>query len=340
MNAILFLLLIALILVNVGGKQSGFPFPAVNHLLYIDNEQALRALLLDPFIRSQNIVALYTLSAAADAYLSLYLGWVVDIFDDELDPPLFILYEQEAQESEQMSLFYAMLPPHSIIVSVQHGGVPIRLHSLDYMATTFKDGPKIIYHINHERPWCNNPDDQFDFLYPDTNDLIHVYSKYDLALRNYYYEPLLEDTIYVPVGAPHYGFLLGKDSYSNLSDSIAIPSSQRTKICYFRGRTDYDHGSSRGVKLDTEEHVLDRQELLVLFKKGLLPDCEIEEYNPVVENIRTGREEYEAYINRMITVRFALCPMGNNPETFRLYEVSNFFINIPLSHITIKLTQC
>lgn len=58
------------------------------------------------------------------------------------------------------------------------------------------------------------------------------------------------------------------------------------------------------------EQALERDELLQLNKEGLILPC----------TFFTDTISYDDYMTALVNTVFVLCPSGNNPETFRLYE--------------------
>lgn len=309
------LLCILALCVAVCSSDTLFPFPWVNDAVLITSTEALQAFLLNPLIQKRNIIAMATHSLATDSYLSLYLGGIIDLFDEDEHAPIFLILELPAKHTA-VSLLFELLPPHSLFVTIQHGPHAFGIKAIASVRNETGYGPKVVYHLNHERPWCTNPKDNMDFLYPTLDGLKDAYGQADLVLRNYYHTELLESSLYVPVGASHYRYALGP--HANVRLPPVMPVSQRAVRCYFKGRFDYDVGT-RTVSLEDEEHVQNRQDLWALANTTLI-DCELIHHHPLDLVHQTGKEKYDEYVRKMMDVAFAICPLGNNPETFRVYE--------------------
>ena len=98
-------------------------------------------------------------------------------------------------------------------------------------------------------------------------------------------------------------------------------ASQRGLFCYFSGRFQYPHSAS-GFVAEAE-----RRKMLEVSTKLIPPSSEIsisgttdeisEEYLCTVHerNLTTAN-----HLNMLLDSVFALCPRGNNLETFRFYE--------------------
>jgi hypothetical protein len=240
------------------------------------------------------------------------------------------------------ALLFTFLPSKSVFISIQHGPYAFGINHLQQLRIQRGLQPRVIYHLNHERPWCTDPYDNLDFMYEDIQQLLDEYSHYDLVFRNYYYSPMIESTspsnmfdsssssnshtnrvIYLPVGVPYYRFILGYSQqldggFNSVKADMRLLASQRPLHCFFRGRVDYDFGT-RAASLLQEEHAIARRELSRLHGAGQLDACLVEIHNPL--NNKDGRKQYEDYIAVMAKTKYALCPLGNNPETFRLHEV-------------------
>ena len=52
--------------------------------------------------------------------------------------------------------------------------------------------------------------------------------------------------------------------------------------------------------------------------------------NPRKKKVPTEKMEYHSYIDLLSKSTFILCPAGNNPETFRLYEALEVVVYIAL----------
>eukprot|EP01039_Chlorochromonas_danica_P006933 gene6933-7671_t len=277
---------------------------------------------------------------------NLYIGRILDLFDtkendfdENLNPPIFLIVEFPNFHENQLIPFFLNLPLQTLLIVIQHGQYSLGIQVLEELRRNFQSEffqvdqnlelslPRAIFHLNHERPWCNNSLDNLDYVYNDINHLITAYQQYDLVFRNYYYYPLLSTSHYVPVGFPHTQYLLGDYSMNKtIQPWIKQKLSNRSKLCYFKGRIDYNVGTRQVTLDDDEEHMIDRQRLYQLATSssgsgsGYIGPCQVNSYDPMNVTNQSGKRKYEDYIWEMKDVAFALCPIGNNPETFRIYE--------------------
>jgi hypothetical protein len=148
---------------------------------------------------------------------------------------------------------------------------------------------------------------------------------------------------YVPVFAPFYGHILNNFQNSIFTKALQTPSSQRSIKCWFRGRISYAYDGfykihaknpTKGAELygNTSTAEYERKYLRKMKEEqGLLQDCIFEE-RPFI-GPQAGHDveaEYERYIQELSQAAFSLCPAGNNPETFRLHEVSVINVHVML----------
>ena len=162
--------------------------------------------------------------------------------------------------------------------------------------------------------------------------LSYYYKSHQTVLRNYYYEPIINDAAYVPTGVPYYGYMFGNES-STISRAIITPASGRTHFCHFTGRVSYPMGIRH-------EQAHEREELLDRVEKGALGRCtagavttELDGesdardrtqptfmHTPTSKRMVYHEHTYEDYAELLADTAFVLCPAGNNPETFRHFE--------------------
>ena len=177
----------------------------------------------------------------------------------------------------------------------------------------------ILIHGNHEQPWSTNPTDKQNYIGP-VNALNDIYSNFDLVFRNYYSRPHSTTSSYLPVGPSVYGWLR-MNMFSQGGVHKYKVASQRGLFCYFSGRFQYPHSAS-GFVAEAE-----RKKMLQVSTQLIPPSSEIsisgttdkisEEYLCTVHerNLTTAN-----HLNMLLDSVFALCPRGNNLETFRFYE--------------------
>jgi hypothetical protein len=308
-----------------------WPMPNVHDLYVVYDADYLDILLSSSSLQNRTIVAAVTYDVSLDAYLTLYLGYANHLFSSIFpsNELTFVVYQPTQIDFTQGAIFFlSLLPVKSIFLSFEHGLSSFGITSLTFVRKEYGLGPTIVYHLNHEKPWITNmTESNLDFTYSTTEQLKKAYQSHPLIFRNYYFSPLLSaSSLYLPLNAPYYGFLIN-NSTSKFFHFTRIPASQREYLCVFRGRTNYSsefyHENPASSSLDKS----DRQYLFNLHHKGLLPQCQFSESN--IE--RPGEKvsmvlPYTNYLTMVVQSAFVLCPGGNNPETFRLREV-NAFLN-------------
>ena len=162
---------------------------------------------------------------------------------------------------------------------------------------------------------------------------------------------------YLPLSVPFEGYLIGSAAIASpLGNLSSVPASRRPLRCHFRGRLDYSYrsyydeetgalkrsaaeqkqqeetatgrsgtgdssNSSHGRGQWRSEQERERRAMALLAQEGRLGGCSVEEV--AVEGVVEGgyQARYTSYMAAMARSAFALCPAGNNPETFRLHEV-------------------
>ena len=173
----------------------------------------------------------------------------------------------------------------------------------------------ILIHGNHEQPWETHPSDM-NYV-GSTSTLNDIYSNFDLVFRHYYSKPHSTHSIYLPVGPSVYGWLK-----MNMLDRGAYKkASQRSLFCFFSGRFLYPK-SAWGPLAEIE-----RAKMKNATDQSNFHSSEISSLG-TAENIQTSKlcEVHERklttanHLDMLLETVFALCPRGNNLETFRFYE--------------------
>ncbi len=299
-----------------GAVQACLNFECFNdHSVYCQTNNCILAVIL-----SYNI--------AVDAYTSIYLGSILNLFAfDELQILTVVLQvpPEKTVIETGMHVIQTLNGTNSIFVSYEHGFSSFGLKLLEKMKK-LGFGPTVVMHLNHEKPWSHTSGDSLDYIYESPEQLAASYNLHPLVLRNYYFESLTPHSYYIPAGIPTYSHLIG----GVYRDNYLIPASKRGTFCHFRGRLDYFLRATDGVEYPLrdvvaeelkEPHVAERRELLRLAAAGRAGGCIAEEYDARSLPNASMEDKYVAYVAKMADTAFALCPSGNNPETFRLYEV-------------------
>eukprot|EP01031_Cornospumella_fuschlensis_P024928 gene24928-30118_t len=261
-----------------------FPFPPVQQAVVISSPEALISFFSHPTVKGNENKRLWvfimTPSLSLDSYIVLYLGYLFELFDTAEKPPVFVVYEylnklinshtphhnhtEEPTKSNnipnddslflteyqlleqklaQASLCLSLLPSTSVFTVLQHGVLSIDLRIL-HKASEITQRKPVVLHLNHEKPWRAGDMEDMDYI---SGDLRDIYASYPLVFRNYYYEHLENNSVYVPLGAPFYRYILGvnasslpsgwyKDILLALTQLAHTPPSRRPIACLFRGR--------------------------------------------------------------------------------------------------------
>jgi hypothetical protein len=300
------------------------PIPVYpNHRIVICFDFACYASSLDIAYQVHAIPVVYvTVDVAQDAYISLYVANIIDIFRYYPSAIYLLIYDIGSislYDSMLTTVFTSLQSRKSGIVCMQHGNM---LGTLQSIVTTRRhfdqtNGPMILIHLNHEQPWLTFSDSDLDRTFNSTQLLIQAYEAFSLVFRNYYYEPLLAQSYYYPVGYPYQGYLLGTsiDSRSDEDLTRFRLLSKRNIWCSFIGRAIYDEDTMNHA---ASTYLANRYELLNLFMNSSV--CKISTRLDATTVEEVHDMVYEDYIDELKDTVFVLCPPGRNQETFRLYE--------------------
>jgi hypothetical protein len=265
----------------------------------------------------------------------LCIGWLEKIIANEKNNVRLILLEFSQGNHSRI---IEILPIKSIIINIYHYGTYFDLRQLvEYR--TFHGLPRVgLVILNHEQPWISafalTKDD-----YPYRNRFLnHVYGHFKFVLRNYYFSPLKQSSLFLPLGPMYLDQPLTTEHREVLSKGLLLRASARSILCSFHGRLMY---SSDSV------HHQNRFDLfkvsLLLYNSGLNFLCLIfgsqlgidmnGSFPCLLEQVETGTSREANYTNNFVFYMtnsiFVLCPFGNSPETFRHYEAFEYG-SIPL----------
>jgi hypothetical protein len=311
-----------------------WPFPPISDLYIIYNVYYLKRFFeLDIIQNDRLVVAIYSVDIEMDSYLPLYLGYLNYLFESIYPNKVtFVIFEPKNWDKTQTAIYFlSLLPQKAVFITFQHGPSTIGIDTLQELFQ-MNIYPNIVYHLNHEQPWVlDQTENSLDYTFTSTEELIQAYSSFPLVFRNYYYEPLLSSSAYLPINPPYYSFILSNSSSSSSSWSEyqSLSASKRNILCSFRGRTNYssEYYSNNPDSSLLSESDQDRMEILSLSSSGQLSHCQFFE-----KNIHSPGQyqsmivPYIDYMTLIVQSAFVLCPSGNNPETFRLREVNLFFV--------------
>ena len=266
--------------------------------------------------RARNdLVVFYTsLNVTHDPYFDLYAAWV----NEMVAPDLFLVMNMVQIPSlqagdrlrtteEYFTLLARDIGPNVLVMVVTHGQIVMNYVLLNNILVANNRSPLNIFILNHEQPWVSDEESRRDNVILMNSMVSAVYGAMGLVLRNYYYEPIAADSVYVPLGPQKYRSIVGNSTHV-IMQSIK-PISQRQFRCLFAGRFLYIEDSF----LHSE-----RWEMKALIESGAM-NCMIvwrEEMNLKY----THTVDYSSYVDLTADTVFVPCPAGNNPETFRHYE--------------------
>jgi hypothetical protein len=283
------------------------------------------------------VIGVMTYNIADDGYLAIYLGALLELFDmpEYLFVAMVLQRPEDMEPMEAAFQFVQYLPLRSIFVSIEHGRSGSGVETLRFMQD-HGVAPRVIYHLNHEQPWEVNKVDFLNHIFDSVDKLSEYYRGFDLVLRNYYYTPLVSTSYYVPVSPPFEGYIISNASSAVFTDAQTRPASQRSQLCHFRGRVDYSKYSHETDKdtvprlVEADElypQAIERREILRLGREGRLGGCAVSALHESTASAYASdaatrfMEAYLEHTEVLAHTAFALCPAGNNPETFRLIEV-------------------
>ncbi len=212
-------------------------------------------------------------------------------------------------------------------------------------------GPPVIVHTDQEIVWIS-PDLPAGW-YPNQTQCYNsnmplAYMNYKHVFRTNFYRPLVTDlphVTFIPLGtaAARHTRLVAESIHTTSTISFTTadtrmvtpmvkPASERLKWCLFSGRLDYGYvtkyHSERGRLVDA-----------LLLLEATLREANMNTNSHSSENSSDSKNkwcillqgdmnkyhhilDHDTYLSQLMEVAFTPCPPGNNPETFRHYEVS------------------
>jgi hypothetical protein len=250
-------------------SQSSYPVPTHGKLsICFDNSCLNNAFRLNDFF-----VVIATTNIEKDGYLSIYLGYLMHLFNRCSQDIHFLVSQTNSSILEGLKFILENSPNPSALVVIENEVHGLLLDNL----TTIKNISNMILHLNHEQPWESG------------NHL--TYTSETTIIRNYYYKPYLTQNrnhaYYIPAGIPMYGYIIGNSSSSLTRNKL---SSLRLHYCLFSGRTNY-------LRQPSHHQANERQELLEMEKSGELWPCQFVTGNDPSRDYH--HFQYEEYISIM-----------------------------------------
>ena len=286
-----------LLLIGVNGvSQSAIPWN-LEVMSFCQTKVEIGFAVAKALTNNELIVVINSMNFEEDGYIPLYIDWILELFTSKLFKTRFIVvYPTFKEFVEYTDYLITILPKETIFCD--HGVWSRRLPELSRMKDIGISNLKIhnfgLFHFNDERPWESN-----------VTDLLKLYSKHELVFRNYFYDPLVDianhshtNIIWLPVGPSYYSHWLSRIHIP------LVPASQRLHLCRYMGRRNH---LQRIPERDALHHVA------AMVGDNSFP-CQIDEV----------RLDYGTYLQYLQGVKFVPCPPGNNPETFRHYEVCEY----------------
>jgi hypothetical protein len=309
--------------------------------------------------RDRIYILFVTYSSSADSYPTLYAGWIFEMFEhldinivvydlahylergfpaeliasneyywvedfnrcmgrlvDEMQPILSVEWCQPVWDLYKITFG---LPTKNLIhMTIQEAPLCTNVCMVPSLRRLFGNTtPQVILHFNHERPWLR------DSIACDIAELRKTYHSTALVLRNYYYSDLDDAALYFPLGTGRLSFEKAIPSNGFTHGFPHRLASQRPLKCAFLGRMRYeesidplgppsplsDHQDGVGQPPQEAERAV---MMSVLQRLG----CYYLGFDNISRAVNIGI--YASVLNSAV---FAPCPGGNNPETFRHYEV-------------------
>ena len=108
----------------------------------------------------RKIIAFISTNFRKDPYLGLYLGNVIDLFQNTTEiVPHFLLFEWPGEGTksgnivESALMLISLLPAQSVFVSYEDGASAFGIQNLAYARAKLGLGCAVILHLNQEQPW-------------------------------------------------------------------------------------------------------------------------------------------------------------------------------------------
>lgn len=244
-----------------------------------------------------------------DSYRGASTPWLLYLFEETKINVKYVLFDTKRLSQERITdvaiNIFQYFPSRTIWMSMQHTN-GWALDKLLYIRKNAGFLDNYLLHLNHEQPWSKNVSDLRNNqispgLYGFDDAFISIYEKFKLVIRQYYYEPFLPYSQFVPLG---YATL----SWPKITYKYPIlKSSERSYFCILKARFFYH---------DQSPFHNERRELLDMQEKNILP-CALSKSD---SDKKLDDEYFSDYANLLLNTVFIPCPSGNNPETYRHYE--------------------
>lgn len=308
----------------------------------------------DDRARDRIYILFVTYSSALDSYPTLYTGWIFEMFEhldvhivvydvdrylqrgfsadvvaanqyywvDDFnrcmarmaDPGQPVLSQEWCEPLWDLYHIAFGLPTKNLIhMTIQEAPLCTNICMLSRLRMLFGNTtPQVILHFNHERPWLRQS------IACDIAGLRASYSSASLVLRNYYYSGLEDAALYFPLGTGRLSFERAIPSNGFTNGFPHRSASVRDHKCAFLGRMRYEGFVGQHEPGVRGKQSLPPQEAERAVMAGALQrlGCLHLGFDNLTQAVPIGT--YASLLNNAV---FAPCPAGNNPETFRHYEV-------------------
>lgn len=251
-----------------------------------------------------------------DFMFSFFVPWVMHFFNlakpRNIALSFLVLDTKNYRSIEELEMVVkaAEMFPICTVLNVFHcNSNGFILSPASYAINRRKKGinTNVLLHLSHEYPFPWNESDPFNMAkncYGDPSHYGgHLYSLFNLTIRQYYYEIYDQFSHYLPLGARNFDFL----RTVSLSSSLK-PASLRSRQCFFSGRTTY-HFETPFMQSRVEiSHLIDNIQFPCHYA---LSDS---------DRFANPKLSWNEYVHVLLDSVFIPAPAGNSPETFRLFE--------------------
>ena len=174
--------------------------------------------------------------------------------------------------------------------------------------------PPVVFHTDQEKPWLNPDLAAGRFANGSTcynSNMLEVYKPYKYIFRTNYYQPLIDqDNVqFIPLGAA-----AARYTRVFVENHPTTKASERIMWCLFSGRLEY---------VEYSKYHDERGDLINLLYGDGTYDSHPKQCRMLFGEFNLYRQflNHDDFLLMLSQTVFTPCPSGNNPETFRHYEV-------------------
>jgi hypothetical protein len=247
-----------------------------------------------------------------DPYLKIYIEYVLEL-TKHLDSVQIIIRSVE-NDINLLTQIMKILPEKSVFVIPEDADLRLNLCSLYSTLQLLSRESPIIFHLNHETPWVETMMGySASGISCSSYQLDEIYSKYRYVFRNYYSNLYQTSSDFVPLLSKQ-----GRSLQQYRKEYPLIKSSQRENWCIFSGRIKYDHMREINSIFHADRSLFIDLISTQQYQRPPEKSCRAYYDNNGLDGHQHSFTEYMDVLSHSV---FTPCPAGNNPETFRHYEV-------------------